>query len=125
MRATSQDLEAATFMGIDVNRIIVLVFLIGSALGGAAGTLVGLLFTQVDYYVGFQAGLKGFTAAVLGGIGNIYGAMLGGVLLGLVESLAVTFLPAAYKDVVAFIILIVVLIARPSGLMGEKLMEKV
>jgi branched-chain amino acid transport system permease protein len=125
MRATSQDLEAATFMGIDVNRIIVLVFLIGSALGGAAGTLVGLLFTQVDYYVGFQAGLKGFTAAVLGGIGNIYGAMLGGVLLGLVESLAVTFLPAAYKDVVAFVILIVVLIARPSGLMGEKLTEKV
>jgi branched-chain amino acid transport system permease protein len=125
MRATSQDLEAATFMGIDVDRIIVLVFLIGSALGGAAGTLVGLLFTQVDYYVGFQAGLKGFTAAVLGGIGNIYGAMLGGVLLGLVESLAVTFLPSAYKDVVAFIILIVVLIAKPSGLMGEKLTEKV
>ena len=125
MRATSQDLEAATFMGIDVDRIIVLVFLIGSALGGAAGTLVGLLFTQVDYYVGFQAGLKGFTAAVLGGIGNIYGAMLGGVLLGLAESLAVTFLPAAYKDVVAFIILIVVLIAKPSGLLGEKLTEKV
>jgi len=125
MRATSQDLEAATFMGIDVDRIIVLVFLIGSALGGAAGTLVGLLFTQVDYYVGFQAGLKGFTAAVLGGIGNIYGAMLGGILLGLAESVAVTFLPAAYKDVVAFIILIVVLIAKPNGLMGEKLTEKV
>lgn len=125
MRATSQDLEAATFMGVDVDRIIVLVFLIGSALGGAAGTLVGLLFTQVDYYVGFQAGLKGFTAAVLGGIGNIYGAMLGGILLGLTESLAVTFLPSAYKDVVAFVILIVVLIARPSGLLGEKLTEKV
>lgn len=125
MRATSQDLEAATFMGVDVDRIIVLVFLIGSALGGAAGTLVGLLFTQVDYYVGFQAGLKGFTAAVLGGIGNIYGAMLGGILLGLTESLAVTFLPSAYKDVVAFVILIIVLIARPSGLLGEKLTEKV
>jgi len=82
MRATAQDLEAATFMGIDVDRIIVLVFVIGSALGGAAGTLVGLLFTQVDYYVGFQAGLKGFTAAVLGGIGSIPGAMLGGLLLG-------------------------------------------
>ena len=76
MRATSQDIEAAAFMGIDVDRIVVLVFLIGSALAGAAGTLVGLLFTQVDYYVGFQAGLKGFTAAVSGGIGNIYGAML-------------------------------------------------
>jgi branched-chain amino acid transport system permease protein len=125
MRATAQDLEAASFMGVDVNRIIVLVFIIGSALGGAAGTLVGLLFTQVDYYVGFQAGLKGFTAAVLGGIGNIYGAMLGGILLGLAEALAVTFLPSAYKDVVAFVILIVVLIVRPWGLMGEKTPEKV
>lgn len=125
MRATAQDLEAASFMGIDVNRMIVLVFLIGSALGGAAGTLVGLLFTQVDYYVGFQAGLKGFTAAVLGGIGNIYGAMLGGILLGLAEALAVTFLPSAYKDVVAFVILIAVLIVRPWGLVGEKVPEKV
>ncbi len=125
MRATAQDTEAATFMGIDVDRIIVLVFLIGSALGGAAGTLVGLLFTQVDYYVGFQAGLKGFTAAVLGGIGNITGAMLGGIILGLVESLATTFFPATYKDVVAFIILIIVLIFRPWGIMGEKIPEKV
>jgi len=125
MRATAQDIEAAAFMGIDVDRMVVLVFLIGSALGGAAGTLVGLLFTQVDYYVGFQAGLKGFTAAVLGGIGNIYGAMLGGILLGFAESLAVTFLPSAYKDVVAFVILITVLIVRPWGLMGEKIPEKV
>ena len=125
MRATAQDIEAATFMGIDVDRIVVVVFLIGSALGGAAGALVGLLFTQVDYYVGFQAGLKGFTAAVLGGIGSIYGAMLGGILLGLVESLAVTFLPSAYKDVVAFVILITVLIIRPWGLVGEKVPEKV
>jgi branched-chain amino acid transport system permease protein len=125
MRATAQDIEAATFMGIDVDRIIVFVFLIGSALGGAAGILVGLLFTQVDYYVGFQAGLKGFTAAVLGGIGSIHGAMLGGLLLGLAESLAVTFMPSAYKDVVAFIILIAVLIVRPWGLVGEKMPEKV
>lgn len=125
MRATAQDIEAAAFMGIDVDRIIVLVFLIGSALGGAAGALVGLLFTQVDYYVGFQAGLKGFTAAVLGGIGSIPGAMIGGLLLGLVESLATTFFPAAYRDVVAFIILIMVLIFRPWGLMGERIPEKV
>ena len=125
MRATAQDPEAALFMGINIDRIIILVFLIGSALGGAAGTLVGLLFTQVDYYVGFQAGLKGFTAAVLGGIGNISGAMLGGILLGLLESLATTFFPAAYKDVVTFVILILVLIFRPWGLMGKKVPEKV
>ncbi len=125
MRATAQDTEAAAFMGIDVDRIIVFVFLIGSALGGAAGTLVGLLFTQVDYYVGFQAGLKGFTAAVLGGIGNIFGAMVGGIILGLAESLATTFFPATYKDVVAFVMLILVLIFRPWGLMGEKIPEKV
>ena len=125
MRATAQDIEAAAFMGIDTDRIIVLVFLIGSALGGAAGALVGLLFTQVDYYVGFQAGLKGFTAAVLGGIGNIFGAMLGGLILGLLESLATTFFPATYKDVVAFVVLILVLIFRPWGLMGEKVPEKV
>ncbi len=125
IRATAQDIEAAAFMGIDVDRIVVVVFLIGSALGGAAGTLVGLLFTQVDYYVGFQAGLKGFTAAVLGGIGSVYGAMLGGILLGLTESLAVTFFPSAYKDVVAFAILIIVLIFRPWGLVGEKIPEKV
>jgi branched-chain amino acid transport system permease protein len=125
MRATAQDIEAATFMGIDVDRIIVFVFLIGSALGGAAGTLVGLLFTQVDYYVGFQAGIKGFTAAVLGGIGNISGAMMGGIILGLIESLATTFFPSAYKDVVTFALLIIVLIFRPWGLMGEKIPEKV
>jgi branched-chain amino acid transport system permease protein len=125
MRATAQDIEAAAFMGIDTDRIIVLVFLIGSALGGAAGALVGLMFTQVDYYVGFQAGLKGFTAAVLGGIGNIFGAMLGGIILGLLESLATTFFPATYKDVVSFMVLILVLIFRPWGLMGEKIPEKV
>lgn len=125
MRATAQDTEAATFMGIDTDRIIMLTFLIGSALGGAAGTLVGLLFTQVDYYVGYAAGLKGFTAAVLGGIGNIPGAMLGGFVLGIVESLGTTLISATYKDVIAFVILIVVLIVRPWGLLGEKEPEKV
>jgi branched-chain amino acid transport system permease protein len=125
MRATAQDTEAATFMGIDTDRIIMLTFLIGSALGGAAGTLVGLLFTQVDYYVGYTAGLKGFTAAVLGGIGNIPGAMLGGFILGLLESLGTTFISSTYKDVIAFVILIVVLIVRPWGIMGEKEPEKV
>ncbi len=125
MRATAQDTEAATFMGIDTDRIIMLTFLIGSALGGAAGTLVGLLFTQVDYYVGYAAGLKGFTAAVLGGIGSIPGAMLGGFILGIVESLGTTFISSTYKDVIAFIILIVVLIVRPWGILGKKEPEKV
>jgi branched-chain amino acid transport system permease protein len=125
IRATAQDIEAAAFMGVDVDRMILLVFFIGSALGGAAGTLVGLLFTQVDYAVGFSAGLKGFTAAVLGGIGSIPGAMAGGILLGLLEALATTFFPAAYKDVAAFLVLIGVLIFRPWGLMGEKMPEKV
>jgi len=114
MRATAQDAEAAT-----------LTFLIGSALGGAAGTLVGLLFTQVDYYIGYAAGLKGFTAAVLGGIGSIPGAMLGGFILGIVESLGITFISSAYKDVIAFVILILVLIIRPRGILGEKEPEKV
>ena len=125
MRATAQDAEAATFMGIDTNRIIMLTFLIGSALGGAAGALVGLLFTQVDYYIGYAAGLKGFTAAVLGGIGSIPGAMLGGFILGIVESLGITFISSAYKDVIAFVILILVLIIRPRGILGEKEPEKV
>ncbi len=125
IRATAQDIEAAAFMGIDTNKVIVTVFVIGSALGGAAGLLVSLLFTQVDYYVGLQAGLKGFTAAVLGGIGSIPGAMAGGILLGLSEAMAVTFFPSAYKDVVAFVILIAILIFRPQGLWGEKVREKV
>lgn len=125
IRATAQDIEAAAFMGIDTDKVIVIVFLMGSALGGAAGILVSLLFTQVDYYVGFQAGLKGFTAAVLGGIGSIPGAMAGGLMLGLCEAMAVTFFPSAYKDVVAFLILIAVLIFRPQGLLGEKIREKV
>jgi branched-chain amino acid transport system permease protein len=125
MRATAQDTEAATFMGINTDRIIMLTFLIGSALGGAAGTLVGLLFTQVDYYVGYAAGLKGFTAAVLGGIGSIPGAMLGGFILGIVESLGTTFISSTYKDVIAFVILIVVLIVRPWGILGRRKPEKV
>ena len=95
----------------------------GSALGGAAGVLVGLYYTQIDFVMGFSAGLKAFTAAVLGGIGNIKGAMVGGILLGVIESLAVTFLDPAYKDVVAFAVLILVLTFRPEGLFGEALAD--
>lgn len=125
MRATAEDAEAATFMGIDTNRVVMVTFLIGSSLGGAAGALVGLLFSQVDFYVGYAAGLKGFTAAVLGGIGNIPGAMLGGFILGIAEALSTTFISSTYKDVIAFIILIVILIFRPNGLLGRREPEKV
>jgi branched-chain amino acid transport system permease protein len=125
MRATAQDAEAARFMGIDTDRIIMLTFLVGSALGGAAGALVGLLFSQVDFYVGYTAGLKGFTAAVLGGIGSIPGAMLGGLVLGMAESLSAGFISSTYRDVIAFGLLLAVMLVRPSGILGRKELEKV
>jgi branched-chain amino acid transport system permease protein len=119
MRAVAEDREVAAIMGVNVRRVISLTFLLGSALGGAAGVLVGLYYTQIDFYMGYSAGLKAFTAAVLGGIGNLKGAMLGGIVLGLIESLAVTFMNPAYRDVVAFAVLILVLVFRPTGLLGE------
>jgi branched-chain amino acid transport system permease protein len=125
MRATAQDREAAAMMGIDVDQIIVVTFFIGSALGGAAGVLVGLLFTQVYHFMGFTAGLKGFTAAVFGGIGNIPGAMLGGLLLGIIESIGGGFISPTYKDLIAFALLILILIFRPRGLLGAKAPQKV
>ena len=125
MRATAQDREAAAMMGIDVDRIIVVTFFIGSALGGAAGVLVGLLFTQVYHFMGFTAGLKGFTAAVIGGIGNIPGAMVGGLLLGIIESIGVGFISPRYKDLIAFGVLILLLLVRPRGLLGIMVAEKV
>src|SRR6478672_2190487 len=121
IRAVAEDREMAAVMGIDVWRVVALTFCIGSALGGAAGVLVGFYYTQVDFYMGYSAGLKAFTAAVLGGIGNVRGAMLGGLILGVVESLAVTFINPAFKDVVAFAVLILVLTFRPGGLLGEAL----
>jgi branched-chain amino acid transport system permease protein len=125
MRATAQDREAAAMMGIDVDRVIVATFFIGSALGGAAGVLVGLLFTQVYHFMGFTAGLKGFTAAVCGGIGNIPGAMLGGLFLGIIESIGAGFISPRYKDLIAFCVLILLLLFRPRGLLGAKAQEKV
>ncbi len=119
IRAVAEDREVAALMGVNVRRVIAATFFLGSALGGAAGVLVGLYYTQIDFFMGYSAGLKAFTAAVLGGIGNIRGAMLGGLILGLVESLAVTFMNPAYKDVVAFAILILTLVVRPTGLLGE------
>jgi branched-chain amino acid transport system permease protein len=110
-------------MGVNVRWVIAATFFIGSALGGAGGVLVGLYYTQIDFFMGYSAGLKAFTAAVLGGIGNIKGAMLGGILLGLIESLAVTFMNPAYKDVVAFAVLILVLVVRPTGILGERVAD--
>ncbi len=119
IRAVAEDREIAAVMGVNVWRVIGLTFFLGSALGGAGGVLVGLYYTQIDFFMGYSAGLKAFTAAVLGGIGNIRGAMLGGVILGLTESLAVTFMNPAYKDVIAYAVLILTQVFRPSGLLGE------
>jgi len=125
MRATSQDRDAAGLMGIGINRVIALAFFIGPALGGVAGIFSGLYYGSVSYNMGFIPGIKSFTAAVIGGIGNLRGAMLGGFVLGILESLAAGFLDPGYKDVFAFLILILVLIFRPGGLLGESVVEKV
>lgn len=125
MRATSQDREAAGLMGIDINFVIAVAFFIGPAFGAVAGIFSGMYYGSIIFSMGFIPGIKAFTAAVLGGIGNLRGAMLGGFLLGIVESLAAGYLRAGYKDVVAFAVLILVLIFRPGGLLGESVVEKV
>ena len=125
MRATSQDREAAGLLGIDINLSIMLAFFIGPALGAVAGIFSGMYYGSIVFYMGFLPGMKAFTAAVIGGIGNLRGAMLGGFVLGMIESLASGFLSTGYKDVIAFAILILVLIFRPGGLLGESVVEKV
>jgi branched-chain amino acid transport system permease protein len=125
MRAVAQDAEAAGFMGVEVNTVVMLTFLIGSVLAAGAGIMVGLYYGIVDFFMGYIAGLKAFTAAVLGGIGNLRGAMLGGLLLGLAESFGAGFIGAQWRDVIAFGVLITVLVFRPGGLLGEQLPEKV
>src|SRR5207244_12586109 len=110
IRAVAEDREMAAIMGVNVRRVIAVTFFMGSALGGAAGVLVGLYYTQIDFFMGYSAGLKAFTAAVLGGIGNIRGAMLGGVLLGVGGSLAITFVNPAYKALIAIMTLILILL---------------
>jgi len=121
MRAVAEDREIAAVMGVNVWGVVATTFFVGSALGGAAGVLVGLYYTQIDFFMGYSAGLKAFTAAVLGGIGNIRGAMLGGLILGIVESLASTLINPAFKDAISFAVLILVLVFRPGGILGEAL----
>ena len=125
IRAAAIDQGAARLMGIDVDRVILIVFLIGPALGGMAGLMVGLYYGQVNFTMGWVYGLKAFTAAILGGIGNIPGAMLGGLLLGVIEALGSAYISIAWKDAIAFLVLIVILIVRPTGLLGERVAEKV
>lgn len=125
IRAAAIDQGAARLMGIDVDRVILLVFLLGPALGGLAGLMVGLYYGQINFTMGWIYGLKAFTAAILGGIGNIPGAMLGGLLLGVIEAMGAAYLSIAWKDAIAFLVLIGILIVRPKGLLGERVAEKV
>ncbi len=127
MRATAQDRDAAQLMGININTTIAVTFLIGSALAGAAGFVSGMYYGTTWFFNGFEAGLKAFTAAVLGGIGNVAGAMLGGFTIGLIEAMATQYVPqgAQWSNVVVFSVLVLVLIFRPSGLLGESLPDKV
>ena len=132
IRAVAEDQATASLMGINVNRMISLTFLIGGAMGGAAGVLFGVQYSLINPYTGFIPGIKAFTAAVLGGIGNIPGAMVGGLVLGLLEAFAASYLSlltggafgAEYKDIFAFSILILILIFRPKGLLGEVVRER-
>ena len=131
MRAVAEDKEIAALMGINVDRVILITFIIGGLLAGTGGFLYGQVFRSVNYFSGFVPGIKAFTAAVLGGIGNVVGAMLGGLVLGLAESLGPSLVlaglgipaPHQLKDVVAFTVLVLVLIFRPTGLLGEHLSE--
>ncbi len=132
MRAVAENQQAALLMGVDINRVISLTFMLGSALAALAGIMVSANYGLAHYYMGFLLGLKAFTAAVLGGIGNLKGAMLGGLVLGLIESLGAGyigdlsggFFGSNYQDVFAFFILIAVLVFRPSGLLGERIAER-
>jgi len=125
IRAAAIDQDAARLMGIDVDRVILLVFLIGPALGGVAGLMVGLQYGQINFTMGWTYGMKAFTAAILGGIGNIPGAMLGGLILGVIEALGSAYISIAWKDAIAFLVLIVILIVRPTGLLGERVADKI
>ncbi len=125
MRATSYDPEAAQMMGMDVNRVVMVTFFIGSALAGVAGVMSGLVYNRVFHTMGFVAGLKGFTASVVGGIGSIQGAMAGGLIIGFAESFAQGYVSTTFYDVVVFVVLIGFLLTRPRGLFGVPELKKV
>ena len=121
IRATAQDPETAQLMGVNIDRVVALTFLLGGLLAGAAGFLFTIFLEAARFNIGFLLGVKAFTAAVLGGIGNIRGALLGGLLLGLLENYGATVFGGEWKDVFAFVVLVLVLLVRPSGLLGERL----
>lgn len=125
MRATAYDPEAAQMMGLDVNRVVMVTFFVGSALAGIGGVMSGLVYNRVFSTMGFVAGLKGFTASVLGGIGSVPGAMVGGMLIGLAESMAQGYVSSTFYDVVVFMLLIAVMLVRPRGLFGVAELKKV
>jgi branched-chain amino acid transport system permease protein len=124
IRAAAIDQGAAKLMGVDVRRVIAVVFVIGPALGGLAGLLVGLYYGQINFTMGQLYGLKAFTAAIIGGIGNIPGAMIGGLLLGLIEAMGAAYVSVAWKDALTFVVLILILVFRPTGLLRERVAEK-
>ncbi|MDA8424006.1 MAG: hypothetical protein M0Z89_11795 [Nitrospiraceae bacterium] len=125
MRATSQDRIMAGLVGININQVISITFMIGSSLAAVAGVMVTLYYGVVHFFMGYLAGIKAFTAAVLGGIGSIPGAMLGGFMLGLIENFCASYISSVYKDAFAFLVLIITLIIRPAGLLGQKSVDKV
>jgi branched-chain amino acid transport system permease protein len=124
MRATAQDAEAARMMGVDVDRVVVTAFFLGSALAGAAALIFGLYYNYTSFIIGYTAGLRAFTAAVLGGIGSVPGAMVGGVLIGLIETLGGQLIAVRWTDVIIFSILILVLVFVPTGLFGRAVTTK-
>jgi branched-chain amino acid transport system permease protein len=125
MRATAQDRSMAMLVGVNVNRVISTTFIIGSALAAVGGVLIASHIGQINFYIGFIAGIKAFTAAVLGGVGSIPGAVLGSLVLGLTESFATGYVSSDYEDVFAFALLVIILIFRPSGLLGRSTTQKV
>ncbi|MBI5198502.1 MAG: branched-chain amino acid ABC transporter permease [Nitrospirae bacterium] len=124
MRATAQDRKMASLLGIDIDQVISITFIIGSGLAAAAGVMVAMYYGLVNYFIGYVAGIKAFTAAVLGGIGSIPGAMLGGIILGLMEALGASYISSEYKDAFAFGLLIIILILKPEGLLGRRVGDR-